>query len=145
MNFFAGEVEIFLSGYILVIFLTVISMSFSMEQFFGIVLYPSRFFLTILLAMIIAGVSIQISTIKRLSDGYGGYLYSSIAAIANAVAVLFETIEMVMYGMNWLEFEFLRVQSDNPLLYFVGFLLFLYSTLMAILSILDLIFIVSKS
>ncbi|BBJ27548.1 hypothetical protein [Athalassotoga saccharophila] len=144
-NFFAGEVEVFLGGYILIIFLTIISMSFSMNQFFGMNLYLSRFFVTIFISMIVGGISIQISTVKRLSDGYGGYLYSSISAIANSFAVFFEAIEMIMYGTNWFEFEFLRVQSDNPLMYFIGFMVFLYSGLMAILSILDLIFIVNKS
>ncbi len=145
VNFFAGEVEIFLGGYILIIFLTIISMSLSMNQFFGMNLYLSRFFVTIFVSMIVGGIAIQISAVKRISDGYGGYLYSSIATISNSVAVFFETIEMIMYGTNWFEFELLRVQSDNSLMYFMGFLVFLYSGLMTILSILDLIFIVNKS
>lgn len=144
LNLFAGEIEVFVAGAIIILFITIVAMSLSMNQFFGTNVYLSRFFLTILISMIVAGVSIQLSTVKRLTDGYEGYLYSSIATIANSIAVIFEAFEMIVYGMNWFGFEFLNSQSDNYLLYLIGFFIFLYSVLMTILSLFDLIYIVGK-
>ncbi len=145
INFFSAEIEIFVAGAILVLFLTIVSMSLSMNQFFGTTIYLSRFFLTIFISMIIAGISLQISNVKRLTDGYEGYLFSSISTIANSVAVVFETFEMLFYGMNWFGYEFLGVQTDNSLLYLIGFLIFLYTVLMTVISMLDLVFTVGES
>ncbi len=145
INFLSAEIEIFVAGAILVLFLTIVTMSLSMNQFFGTTIYLSRFFLVIFISMIIAGISVQISNIKRLTDGYEGYLFSSIAAIANSVAIIFETFEMLFYGMNWFGFEFFGVQTDNYLLYLIGFLIFLYTVLMTIISMLDLVFTVGES
>ncbi|MGC8545031.1 hypothetical protein [Athalassotoga sp.] len=145
INFFSGEIEIFVAGAILVLFITIITLSLSMSQFFGSTVYLSRFFLVILISMVIAGISIQLSNVKRLTDGYEGYLFSSIAVIANSIAVIFETFEMLLYGMNWFGFDFLRVQTDNSLLDLIGFLIFLYTVLMTIISMLDLIYAVGES
>ncbi|MCL4407595.1 MAG: hypothetical protein M1542_01580 [Thermotogae bacterium] len=145
INFFSGEIEIFVAGAILVLFITIVTMSLSMSQFFGSTVYLSRFFLVILISMVIAGISIQLSNVKRLTDGYEGYLFSSVAVIANSIAVIFETFEMLFYGMNWFGFDFLRVQTDNSLLDLVGFLIFLYTVLMTIISMLDLIYAVGES
>lgn len=145
LNLFSGEVEVFVAAAIIIIFITIITMSLSMNQFFGTTVYLSRFFLAIMISMIVAGISIQLSTVKRLTDGYEGYLYSSIAAIANSVAVIFETFEMILYGMDWFGFELLNSKSGNYLLYLIGFFIFLYSVLMTILSLIELIYIVGKS
>ncbi len=145
INFFSAEIEIFAAGTILVLFLTIVTMSLSMNQFFGTTIYLSRFFLAILISMIIAGISIQISNVKRLTDGYTGYLFSSIAVIANSAALIFETFEMTFYGMNWFGFEFFRVQTNNSFLYLIGFLIFLYTVLMTIISMLDLLYAVGES
>ena len=145
INFFSGEIEIFVAGAILVLFITIITLSLSMSQFFGSTVYLSRFFLVILISMVIAGISIQLSNVKRLTDGYEGYLFSSVAVIANSIAVIFETFEMLLYGMNWFGFDFLRVQTDNSLLDLIGFLIFLYTVLMTIISMLDLIYAVGES
>jgi hypothetical protein len=95
--------------------------------------------------MVIAGISIQLSNVKRLTDGYEGYLFSSMAVIANSIALIFETFEMLLYGINWFGFDFLRVQTDNSLLDLIGFLIFLYTVLMTIISMLDLIYAVGES
>jgi len=145
INFFSGEIETFVAGAILVLFITIVTLSLSMSQFFGSTVYLSRFFLVILISMIIAGISIQLSNVKRLTDGYEGYLFSSMAVIANSIALIFETFEMLLYGINWFGFDFLRVQTDNSLLDLIGFLIFLYTVLMTIISMLDLIYAVGES
>jgi len=145
INFFSGEIETFVAGAILVLFITIVTLSLSMSQFFGSTVYLSRFFLVILISMIIAGISIQLSNVKRLTDGYEGYLFSSMAVIANSIALIFETFEMLLYGINWFGFDFLRVQTDNSLLDLIGFLIFLYTVLMTIISMLDLIYAVDES
>jgi hypothetical protein len=145
INFFSGEIETFVAGAILVLFITIVTLSLSMSQFFGSTVYLSRFFLVILISMVIAGISIQLSNVKRLTDGYEGYLFSSMAVIANSIALIFETFEMLLYGINWFGFDFLRVQTDNSLLDLIGFLIFLYTVLMTIISMLDLIYAVGES
>jgi len=138
--FFVGEIEIFVAGMMLITFGTIVSMSFSMNEFFGATVYPSRLFLTIFISMIIAGLSIQISNIKRLTNGYAGYVFSSIATIANSLALILEAIEMGLYGMSWIEVEFLRVhESGNSMLSIIGFLIFLFSAIVTAFSVLDLV------
>ncbi len=140
IELFVGETELFFSGAFLVTFGTVLAMSFSMNEFFGTTIYLSRIFLMIFLSMMVAGVSIQISSVKRLTDGYVGYVFSSAAAIANSLSLILEAIEMTLYGTSWFEIEFLKNnQANNTFLSLIGFVIFLFSVAVTIFSILDLI------
>ncbi len=139
--FFTGELELFVSAVLLITFGTVIATSPSIFQFFGTTVYFSRIILTILISMAIGGLSIQMSTLKRVTDEYVGFVFVSVAAISNSAAVLLETVEMIMYGANWVGIEFFGNQQIalNSLLSTLGFIIYFFSLLMSAFSILDLI------
>lgn len=139
--FFTGELELFVSAILLITFGTVIATSPSIFQFFGTTVYFSRIILTILISMAVGGLSIQMSTLKKMSDDYVSFVFVSMAAISNSVAVLLETVEMIMYGSNWVGIEFFGNQQIalNSLLSTLGFIIYFFSIMMTIFSILDLI------
>jgi len=138
---FTGESEFFVATILLVIFGTVIATSQSLNQFFGTYVYFSRMVFAIFISMAISGLAIQISTIKRLSDDYVGYVFSVISAVSNSFALALEIFEMMIYGASWLGIELFGNQqiSYNSFLSTLGFVIFGFSVLVNTFSILDLL------
>ncbi len=138
---FVGETELFTAGILLVTFGTVMMTSQSIVQLLGTYVYFSRIILTILSSMAIGGVAIQISSIKRLVDNYVGYVFSTVAFISNSIALVLEIFEMISYGANWIGIEFFGTQtiSSNSLLMTLGFIIFGFSVVLALFSLIDLL------
>lgn len=126
---------------LLVTFGTVIAISQSLNQLFGTYVYFSRIVFAILISMAVSGLTIQISTIKRLSDNYVGYVFSVISTVSNLIALTLEIFEMVVYGASWLGIELFGDQqiSYNSFLTTLGFAIFGFSVLVTTFSILDLL------
>ncbi|WP_036221284.1 hypothetical protein [Mesoaciditoga lauensis] len=138
---FVGETELFTAGILLVTFGTVMMTSQSIVQLLGTYVYFSRIILTILSSMAIGGVAIQISSIKRLVDNYVGYVFSTVAFISNSIALVLEIFEMISYGANWIGIEFFGTQtiSSNSLLMTLGFIIFGFSVVLVLFSLIDLL------
>ena len=143
MYLFTGESELFMAVILLITFGTVIATSQSINQLFGTYVYFSRIVLTIFTSMAIGGVAIQLSTVKRLTDEYVGYVFSTISVVSNSTALVLELFEMVNHGANWLGMEFFGDQqiSSNSLLLTLGFIIFGFSVVVTIFSVLDLMYI----
>ena len=138
---FVGEAELFTAGILLVTFATVMVTSQSIVQLLGTYVYFSRIILTILFSMVAGGVAIQISSVKRLVDDYVGYVFSTIAFISNAIALILEIFEMISYGANWIGIEFFGTQNiaSNSLLVTLGFVIFGFSAVLVLFSLIDLL------
>ncbi len=137
---FTGESELFVAAVFLITFGTVIATSQSINQLLGTYVYFSRIVLTIFISMAVGGVAIQLSTVKRLTDEYVGYVFSTISVISNSIALILELFEMVTHGANWLGMEFFGDQqiASNSFLLTLGFMIFSFSVVITIFSILDL-------
>ncbi len=143
MYLFTGESELFMAVILLITFGTVTATSQSINQLLGTYVYFSRIVLTIFISMAIGGVAIQLSTVKRLTDEYVGYVFSTISVVSNSTALVLELFEMVNHGANWLGMEFFGDQqiSSNSLLLTLGFIIFGFSVVVTIFSVLDLMYI----
>lgn len=130
-----------MAAILLVTFGTVIAISQSLNQLFGTYVYFSRIVFAILISMAVSGLTIQISTIKRLSDDYVGYVFSVISTVSNLIALALEIFEMVVYGASWLGIELFGEQqiSYNSFLSTLGLVIFGFSVLVTTFSILDLL------
>ncbi len=137
---FTGESELFVAAVFLITFGTVIATSQSINQLLGTYVYFSRIVLTIFISMAVGGVAIQLSTVKRLTDEYVGYVFSTISVISNSIALILELFEMVTHSANWLGMEFFGDQqiASNSFLLTLGFMIFSFSVVITIFSILDL-------
>ncbi len=140
---FTGESELFMAAILLITFGTVTATSQSINQLLGTYVYFSRIVLTIFISMAIGGVAIQLSTVKRLTDEYVGYVFSTISVVSNSTALVLELFEMVSHGANWLGMEFFGDQQipSNSLLLTLGFIIFGFSVVVTIFSVLDLMYI----
>lgn len=138
-----GETELFMAAIFLIIFGTVVATSQSINQLFGTYVYFSRIVLSIFISMAVGGVAIQLSAVKKLTDEYVGYVFSTISLISNSIALVLEVFEMVNHGANWLGMEFFGDQqiASNSLLLTLGFMIFGFSAVVTIFSTLDLIYI----
>jgi hypothetical protein len=138
---FVGETELFTAGILLVTFATVMVTSQSIVQLLGTYVYFSRIILTILSSMAVGGIAIQISAVKRLVDDYVGYVFSTIAFISNTIALVLEIFEMISYGASWIGIEFFGAQSiaSNSLLITFGFVIFGFSAILVLFSLIDLL------
>jgi len=140
---FTGESELFMAAILLITFGTVIATSQSINQLFGTYVYFSRIALAIFISMLIGGVAIQLTAVKRLTDEYIGYVFSTISVISNSIALVLELFEMVAHGANWLGMEFFGDQqiASNSILLTLGFMIFGFSVVITIFSIVDLMYI----
>lgn len=138
---FTGESEFFVATILLVTFGTVLATSQSLNQLFGMYVHFSRMVFAMLIAMAIGGIAIQISTVKRLTDDYVGYVFSVISVVSNLILLFLEIFEMLVYGASWLGIELFGNQqiSYNSFLSTLGLVIFGFSALVTAFSVLDLL------